>query len=167
MLLHFLVKLGFGGPPTEQVAEFDKKGEHRYLPTPRRRECQQPTNHTCNSFPILRLAPQLLEAATGNRVKPRATIVFRCAPFRRDPILLLKPQQRGVYSALIQLKYFFAHLLDSSGDSVSVQRAQRVQSLQDHQVERALKDNGFLLMIEAVICGHSKGNDNTFPLVHP
>src|SRR5260370_28806203 len=61
-----------------------------------------------------------------------------------DPALLLKPQQRGVHGAFVQLQHLFADLLDAPRNPKSVLWAESVESLQNHQIERALQDFGFV-----------------------
>jgi hypothetical protein len=55
-----------------------------------------------------------------------------------------------------------ADLLDAPCDSIAVQRSQNVESLEDHQGQRALLDVGFLVHNTFVLV--SNRNYGTFPL---
>src|SRR5262249_49106394 len=70
---------------------------------------------------------------------------FRYPPFGLDPPLLFQTDERGINRALIQKQNIVTDLLDASGDPPPMQWAHRIEGLQDHEVQRALKDFGFLL----------------------
>ena len=81
-----------------------------------------------------------------DRVEPGPAVVLRNTPAGVDPAPLLKPQQGGVYGALVQTQYILAHLLNAARDPEPMLRAQRMKGLQNHQVERALQ---FLRLVSA------------------
>src|SRR6185369_12246387 len=76
-------------------------------------------------------------------------VALRRAPLGRDPALLHQAQQRVVDGAFVQPQSIVANLLEATRDSISVQRPERVEGLEHHQVERALQH------LRAVLChGH-------------
>src|SRR6516225_5054113 len=107
-------------------------------------ELQHPANHVGNPLPLLCFHLQMFLPALGDRIKLRLAVVLRSSPLGRNPCLLLQPQQRGVHRHLIQLKNVAAHLLDAPRNAEAVQRPQRVQRLQNHQVQRSLQHFRFL-----------------------
>jgi hypothetical protein len=54
--------------------------------------------------------------------------------------MLLKLQERRVQRPLIDGELVGTDLLDPSGNGVSMERPHRVESLQDYEVKRAVKD---------------------------
>src|SRR5215470_5716126 len=108
-------------------------------PSSFRFQLQHPANHVGNPLPVLCFHLQLFLPALGDRIKLRFAVVLRSSPLGPNPSLLLQPQQRGVHCALIQLKNVAAHLLDAPRHAETVQRPQRVQRLQNHQVQRSLQ----------------------------
>src|SRR5579862_694535 len=89
-------------------------------------------------LPVLCLAPKLLRALSRNRVEAGPPIVLACPPGRRDPPLLLQPQQRRVHRSFVKIEYPFAHLLDSPRYPETVQRPHCKKRLQYHQIQGAL-----------------------------
>ena len=85
------------------------------------------------------LLRQLAAAGLRDGVELGFAVVLGGAPARRDPALMLKPHERRVDGALVQLQGVVADLLDAAGDAVSVQRPHAVERLQHHQIERALQ----------------------------
>jgi hypothetical protein len=63
---------------------------------------------------------------------------------------------------LIHGKQISADLLDAPRDSITVQRSQDIESLQDHQRQCALKDVRFLFHSTAILVSNRK--DGTLPL---
>src|ERR1700721_694420 len=102
-------------------------------------ELQHSVHYAGHTFPVLGLALQLFRALPGNRVEPCLPVVLARSPLRGDPSLLLQPQQRRVYRSFVQIEDTVAYLLDPPGNSESVQRPQRVERLQHHQVQRSLQ----------------------------
>ena len=49
-------------------------------------------------------------------------------------------QQRGIDRAFIELQHVLAHLLEAASHTEPVQRPERLQRLQDHEIERPLQD---------------------------
>ena len=54
--------------------------------------------------------------------------------------LLFKPEQRRVNCPLVESERALRHLLDPTRDAVAVQRPHRVERLEHHQVERAVRN---------------------------
>src|SRR4030095_17086404 len=81
-----------------------------------------------------RYLARLVEAAL-----PRAGVILRGPPLRRDPPRALQPLQRRVERAVIHFQHFLRRLLYVMRDVVAMQRAEE-QSPQDQHVERALQE---------------------------
>src|SRR5712692_8981685 len=110
---------------------------------------QHPANHAGDALPTLSLPSQLFPASLRDRVELRLAVAFRGAPLRRNPALLHQAQQRVVDGAFVQPQSIVANLLEATRDSISVQRPERVEGLEHHQVQRALQH------LRAVLChGH-------------
>src|SRR5262249_9102827 len=62
------------------------------------------------------------------------------APVARHEAALLEPHQRRIERAHVELQRAAGDLLDPLGNRVAVQRAERRQRLQHHEVERALEN---------------------------
>jgi hypothetical protein len=60
------------------------------------------------------------------------------APFGCDGAFLFQPEEHGIERALIDGKQVSADLLDPPRDSVAVQRAQNLKSLEDHERQSTL-----------------------------
>jgi len=69
---------------------------------------------------------------------------------------LLQFQQDGIESALIHGQQISADLLDAPRDAVAVERTQNIESLEDHQCQRALQDVGFLFHGTAIWVSNRK-----------
>src|SRR5882762_9873268 len=86
------------------------------------------------------LSRELTPARRRERVEPGFAIGFRRAPISADEASLLQPHQRRIQGAHVELQGAAGHLLEACGDRVAVQRPERIQRLEDQQVERALQD---------------------------
>src|SRR6202034_1052766 len=106
--------------------------------------------------PIPSLGPQLFSSGLSQPIEARPAVIFRGAPLGCDRAFLLQLQQYGIESALIHRQQIAADLLDAPGDSVAVQWPQDVESLEDHQCERALQDVEFLFHSAAILVSNSK-----------
>src|SRR6185437_4493134 len=102
-------------------------------------ESQHFLDYACHTLPVLRLPLQLPGASCSDRVEPRPPIVLARPPLRRNPSLLLKPEQCRVDSPLIQVQNAVAHLLDPPRNPKSVQWSHGIKRLQNHQVQRSLQ----------------------------
>src|SRR5215204_3216788 len=100
---------------------------------------EQARHHRDRARPYVGFNQQLLLAGARDRVEARAAIVLAHAPLARDPPLLLEPEQRRIDRSLVQRQRAFGNLLDAAGDAVAVQRSHPVESLEDHQVQRAVR----------------------------
>jgi len=65
-------------------------------------------------------------------------IILRGTPLGCDRAFLLQLQQHGIQSPLIHRQQISADLFDAPRDAVAVLRSQDIQSLEDHQRQRAL-----------------------------
>src|SRR6516225_7766590 len=72
-------------------------------------------------------------------VEFRAALVVALAPMRGDPPPLLEAYERRIDRALIEVQQVVRHLLDPPGDAVPVRRAEGVERLQHHDIERPLQ----------------------------
>src|SRR5208337_615229 len=70
-------------------------------------------------------------------------IVVGDAPLGGDVAFLLEFEEGGVEGAVIDGEEVAAGLLDAAGDAIAVERAESLQSLQDHQGQGALPDVRF------------------------
>src|SRR5438874_6207081 len=86
------------------------------------------------------LSRELTPARRRDRVKAGFAIGLRSAPISADEASLLQPHQRRIQRAHVELQGAAGHLLEACGDRVAVQRPERIQRLEDQQVERALQD---------------------------
>src|SRR5436190_15766334 len=86
------------------------------------------------------LSRELTPARRRDRVEPGFAIGLRSAPISADEASLLQPHQRRIQRAHVELQGAAGHLLEACGDRVAVQRPERIQRLEDQQVERALQD---------------------------
>ncbi len=81
------------------------------------------------------------EFAFASRREPvilRLALVFRLAPFARDPTLVFEAIQRRVERALLNLQTIFGNLLDAQQNAIAVQRTER-NGLENEHVQRALQ----------------------------
>lgn len=97
-------------------------------------------------LPILRLGLKGFAAGFGEVVEASTAIVFRGAPFGFDGAFLFELEKDGIERALVHGEEIAADLLDAAGEAVAVERAEDVESLEDHEGESALEDVGFLLV---------------------
>src|SRR5438094_878315 len=118
------------------------------------RRTEKARHHAGNTAPVLRFARELASTGPGDRIKPGFPVVLRGAPARLNPAPLQQPHERRVHRSLVELQHVFAHLLDAPRDPVAVLRAQRLERLQDHEIERALQD---VPPIARGSFGHAKG----------
>src|SRR5260221_12411135 len=86
------------------------------------------------------LSRELTPARRRDRVEPGFAIGLRSAPISADEASLLQPHQPRIQRAHVELQGAAGHLLEACGDRVAVQRPERIQRLEDQQVERALQD---------------------------
>src|SRR5918995_3574817 len=100
---------------------------------------QDAADHAGDALPVLGFRLELLHATRGDGVELRPAVVLRRAPGGRNPALLLQPQKRGVDGAFVEPEDLATYLLDPPGDAEPVHRSERMQGLQDHQVQRALQ----------------------------
>src|ERR1039458_5233697 len=119
---------------------------------PPRTELQQSSNHARDSLPILRFGDKLFAAGFRDGIELGFPVVLRCAPLSSNPALLNKPDQAEINGPLIHEQRFLADLLDPAGDAIAVQRPHRVQGLQNHQIQGALKNIG-LAFGHLISCG--------------
>ena len=105
--------------------------------------------------PRMFLSRELTPARRRDRVEPGFAIGLRSAPISADEASLLQPHQRRIQRAHVELQGAAGHLLEACGDRVAVQRPERIQRLEDQQVERALQDLSFGLWLT--------GNANDLP----
>jgi hypothetical protein len=75
---------------------------------------------------------------------------------------LLKLQEHGIQSALIDGKQITTDLLDAPRDPITVKRPQDIKSLEDHKRQSALQDVCFLFHRSVVLVSNRK--DGTLPL---
>src|SRR5258708_24408228 len=101
---------------------------------------QQSRDDPGHALPAFRFGGELFPAGARQRVIFGLAIVVRNAPLRGDPPALLQPQQRRVQRALIQLQQVLGNLLDALRDAVAVQRPQRIERLQNDQVQGSLEN---------------------------
>ena len=94
-------------------------------------------------FPVLRFGLQSFAAGFREGVEAGAAIVFGGTPFGFDGAFLFEFEENGVERALIDGEEIAADLLDAAGEAVAVERAEDVESLEDHEGEGALEDIGF------------------------
>src|SRR5258706_8205632 len=90
---------------------------------------------------------QTLAAGSREPVILGLAVVPGDTPFRGDEPLLLQFDQGRIDSSIVNRQAIAADLLDPAGDAVAVQRANRVQGLQNHQGKRALPDVRLLFHI--------------------
>src|ERR1019366_5702343 len=96
---------------------------------------QHPSDQAGSTLPALALASELFAPGPGDGIESRLAIILRGAPLGTNPSVLRQPQQRGIYRALVQPQQFLAELLDPPRDSIPVQRPERIERLQHHQVQ--------------------------------
>src|SRR5439155_14527709 len=97
------------------------------------------------------LSRELTPARRRDRVEPGFAIGLRSAPISADEASLLQPHQRRIQRAHVELQGAAGHLLKACGDRVAVQRPERIQRLEDQQVERALQN----LSLGSWLTGHA------------
>src|SRR5260221_410039 len=85
---------------------------------------------------LLTLGSELFAAGRSQRVKARAAIVFRRAPFALHPAFEQQALQRGIQRALADLQDVFGEHAQALRDAVAMLLAAG-ERLQDQQVERA------------------------------
>src|SRR5439155_633248 len=95
---------------------------------------QYTADHTGDAFPALGFTGQLFAAGLGDRIELRLAVAFRGTPFRTNPALLRQAQQGVVDGAFVEAQAIVADLLDASRDSIPVQRPQRIECLEHHQI---------------------------------
>ncbi len=96
-------------------------------------------------LPVLGFGLEGFAAGFGEVVEAGAAIVFGGAPFGFDGAFLFEFEEDGVERALVDGEEIAADLLDAAGEAVAVERAENVESLEDHEGESALEDVGFLV----------------------
>jgi hypothetical protein len=94
------------------------------------------SGHAIPRFALLR---ELAAARGRERVEAGAAIRVGRAPGAAHEASLLQAHQRRVERAHVELKHPARDLLEASGDGVAMHRTERVEGLQNHQVERALQ----------------------------
>src|SRR6266487_6888829 len=99
---------------------------------------EQAADHRDHAGPLPGFGVEVLLSGASDLVELRAAIVLARAPTARDEALLLEAEQRRIDGALIQRQHAAGHLLDAARDAVAVLRAQGLQGLQNHQIERAV-----------------------------
>ena len=139
---HLVVELVVQPAPAERG--HDSRQEYRASDYPL--QPQHPADHAGDALPALGFTGQLLPAGPRDRIELRLPVAFRGAPRRTDPAFLQQPQQRGVDGPFVEAQAIVADLLDPPRHAVAVQRPQRIEGFQHHQVEGALQHFG------AVIC---------------
>src|SRR5689334_25129759 len=83
--------------------------------------------------PFIFFLDELFLAGWSQRVVLGAAIVFRGAPLRANPTHLLEFQQRRIDGALVEFEQVAADLFDAPGDSVTVQRPERLECFENQQ----------------------------------
>src|SRR5437016_1855498 len=136
-----------------------------WLPLPF--QSQHTPDHARNPLPILSFHGKLLLASPGNGVKLGLAVIVGRSPLRRDPALLQQPQQRRVHRTLVQLQHIAANLLDPPSNPETMLRPQRLQRLQNHQVERPLQYFRRLCFSHAVLPLHAPKEATISPLQCP
>ena len=93
-------------------------------------------------FPLRQLLFELRAAGACQRVELGFAAGIGAAPLGAQPALLFEPVERGIESALCDLKHVFADLLDAAGDGPSMHGFERKRA-EDEEVERALNQVGW------------------------
>src|SRR5262249_9521248 len=96
-------------------------------------QLEETTDDRCRLLPILSLRLQLLASFPCQPIKARPSIGLRGAPLRCDCPFLLQFEQHRVERTLIHGKHIPADLLDTAGNSIPVERAEHIESLEDHE----------------------------------
>src|SRR5205085_6825067 len=104
------------------------------------RDFQKPFDDARRTLPLRFFLLELLAPGACQCVELHAAAALGCAPSGRDPPHLLQPEQRRIQRALVERQLIPADLFDSPRDSISVQRAQGLQCLDDHQAEGPVED---------------------------
>src|SRR5260221_13072501 len=103
-----------------------------------RSDSKESSDDGCRLLPIAGLGLQSSTPVEGQSIEARSAVVLGGAPFGSDRPLLLQLQQHRIQSALVEGEKIPADLLDPPRDPVAMQRAQDIESLEDHQGQRAL-----------------------------
>jgi hypothetical protein len=104
------------------------------------RSFEQSGHDARDAPPVVRFPGELAAARFRNLGELCFPVVFRHAPFRLDPALLLQPYQHGIDRSLIQEEHVLADLLDAQRNAPAMQMAHDGQRLENHQIERALQN---------------------------
>ena len=83
---------------------------------------------------------ELLAPGARQCVDLHASAALGCAPLRRNPPHLLQLEQRRIEGALVERELIPADLFDPPRDPIPVQRAQRLEGLDDQQAEGAVEN---------------------------
>ena len=129
-----------------------------------------------DALPVFGFDGEALEAAFGDGVEAGFAVVFRSAPFGFDPVLVLETQERGVDGSFVEGKDVFTQLLDAAGDAEAMLGTEGVEGLEDHEIEGALQNFGFIRFFGAhgYSFGHCKegsigsfgmSTEENFPIV--
>src|SRR5262245_13001019 len=85
---------------------------------------------------------ELTPTGGGDAVEASAAAGLGDAPFPTHEATLLEPHEGGVERPHVELKGAARGLLESRGNRVPMERAERGDRLQHHQIERALQHVG-------------------------
>jgi len=88
---------------------------------------------------------QALAASGGEFVELGAAIIFRPAPFSRNPALLFHAVKGGIKRPFLDGQNIVGPLLDALDNGVSMERA-GIESLQNKKIESALKEFRFRVL---------------------
>src|SRR4029078_7959813 len=88
-----------------------------------------------HALPALGLQRELFAPGPRELVEAGAPVVLGGAPLGADPPLLLEPEERGGWRDLVHLQKVLGDLLDPARDAVAVHRTERVERLEDYEVE--------------------------------
>jgi len=105
-------------------------------------------------LPVLSFGLEGFAAGLGEVVEAGAAIVLGGAPLGFDGAFLFEFEEDWVESALIDGEEIAADLLDAAGEAVAVERAEDVESFEDHEGEGSLEDVGFFYGRVVVGGGH-------------
>ena len=112
-------------------------GVVRRSPTRLRR--QDAPDHCREAAPVGALLPELPAPSLGNGIELRTSIRLGRTPLRANPASLLEAHEGRVDRSLIQEDMVAAALFDSACNAVSMLRPDRVEGLEDHEVQGSLQ----------------------------
>src|SRR5262249_21799870 len=107
------------------------------------RRLQDQRNRPTQTRPLVALDLEPLSAGRGEQIKLRVAAGCGRPPFRAEPPALFESMQRRIQRALSDLKGVAGNLVQPLGDRVAMQRTEGYD-LQDQQVQRPLKELGFV-----------------------